>query len=106
MLESEYKVLALKWNGNNSQYTLAIHISSHGSVQNDMMRAEDHIGYQPPNEYTQVQCLIKSIESTDIRIVSDLTTILGDTVKRGNFEQATDFVLLAAPMSKNDTPDN
>ena len=43
---------------------------------------------------------------TDIRIVSALTTILGDTVKRGNFEQAADFILLAAPMRKSDTPDN
>ena len=33
-------------------------------------------------------------------------TILGDTVKRGNFEQAADFLLLAAPMRKNDTPEN
>ena len=43
---------------------------------------------------------------TDIRIVSALTTILGDTVKRGKFEQAADFFLLAAPMRKNDKPDN
>ena len=33
-------------------------------------------------------------------------TILGDTVKRGNFEQAADFLLLAAPIRKNDTSDN
>ena len=33
-------------------------------------------------------------------------TILGDTVKRGNFEQAEDFLLLAAPMRKKDTPEN
>ena len=71
-----------------------------------MVRAEDHVGYQPPNEFTQVQRLIKKIESTDIRIVSALTTILGATVKRGKFEQAADFLLLAAPMRKNDTPDN
>ena len=71
-----------------------------------MVRAEYHIGYQPPNEYTRVQRLIKSIESTDISIVSALTTILGDTIKRGNFEQAADFLLLATPMRKNDTPDN
>ena len=104
--ESEYKVLTFKWNGNNSRYTLVRHISSHRSAQNDMVRAEDHIGYQPPNEYTRVQCLIKSIELTDIRIVSAITTILGDTVKRRNFEQAADFLLLAAPMRKNDTSDN
>ena len=104
--ESESKVLTLKWNGNNSRYTLARHISSHISAQNDMVRAEDHIGYQTPNGYTWVQRLIKSIESTDIRIVSAITTILGDTVKKGNFEQVADFHLLAAPMRKNDTQDN
>ena len=106
VLEAEYKVLTLKCNVKNSRYTLARHISSHRSSQNDMVRAEDHIGYQPPNEYTRVQRLIKSIESTDIRIVSAITTILGDTVKRGKFEQAADFLLLAAPMRKNDTSDN
>ena len=62
-----------------------------------MARAEDNIGYQSSNEYTRFQLLIKSIESTDIRIVSALTTILGDTVKRGNFEKEADFLLLAAP---------
>ena len=71
-----------------------------------MMRAEYHIGYQPPNEYTRVQRLLKSIESTYIRIVSAITTILGDTVKRGNFKQVADFLLLAAPMRKNYTSDN
>ena len=32
--------------------------------------------------------------------------ILGDTVKRRKFEQAADFLLLAAPMRKNYTSDN
>ena len=77
---------------------LALHISSHRSSQNDMVRAEDYIGYQLPNKYNRVQRLLKSIESTDIRIVSAITTILGDTVKRENFKQAEDFLLLAAPM--------
>ena len=71
-----------------------------------MVRAEYHIGYQPPNEYTRVQRLIKSIESIDISIVSAITTILRDTVKRVNFEQAAYFLLLAALMRKNDTSDN
>ena len=48
--EAESKVLALKLNGKNSRYMLAHHISSHRSAQNDMVRAENHIGYQPPNE--------------------------------------------------------
>ena len=71
-----------------------------------MMRAEDHIGYQPPNEYTRFHCLLNSIKSTDIRIVSAITTIIGYTIKRGNFEQAEDFLLLADPVRKNDTSEN
>ena len=71
-----------------------------------MVRSEEHIGYHPPNEYTRVQRLLKSIESTYIRIVSAITTILGDTVKRVNFEQTADFLLLAALIRKNDTSDN
>ena len=71
-----------------------------------MVRSEDHIGYQPLNEYTRVQRLLKSIESSYIRIVSDTTTILGDTVKRGNSEHAADLLLLSAPTRKNYTSDN
>ena len=47
--ESEIKVLTFKWNGKNSRYTLARHISSHRPAQNYMVRSEDHIVYQPPN---------------------------------------------------------
>ena len=85
VLEAESKVLTFKWNVKNIHYTLARHISSHRSAHNEMVRAEDHIGYHPPNEYTRVKRLLKPIEYTDIRIVSAITAILEDTVKRGNF---------------------
>ena len=71
-----------------------------------MVRAEDHIGYQPSNEHTRFQHLLKSINYTYIRIVSAITTFLGDNIKRGNFEQASDFILLATSVRKNDTSDN
>ena len=41
--EAESKVLTFKWNGKNSRYTLARHISSHISAQNEMVIAEDHV---------------------------------------------------------------
>ena len=71
-----------------------------------MVRAKDHIVYQPPNAYTRVQRLLKPIKYTDIRIVSAISNILGDAIKRGNFEQVAEFLLLAAPVRKNDTSDN
>ena len=104
--ESESKVLTFKLNGKNNRYKLARHISLYRSAHNDMARVEDHIGYQTPNEYTRFQRLLKSIESTDIRIVSAIMTILGDTVKRGNFEQVADVLVLSAPIRKNDSSDN
>ena len=42
----------------NVRYTLSRHITLHRSAHNDMVKSEDHIGYQPPNEYTQVQRLL------------------------------------------------
>ena len=104
--EAESKVITFKWNGKNNRYTLDRHIYSHRLAYNDMVRSEDHIGYQPPNEYTRVQRLLKPIESTDIWSVSSITTILGDNIKRGKFEQAAEFLLLVAPVRKNDTSDN
>ena len=104
--EVESKVLTFKWNGKNNRYTLARHIYLHRSAQNDIVIAEDHIWYYPPNEYTRVQRLLKSIESTDIRIVSAIMTILGYTVKRENFEQAADLLILSDPVRNNDTSDS
>ena len=43
---------------------------------------------------------------TDIRIVSAIMTILRGTVRRGKFEQSAYFLLLEAPMRKNDTSEN
>ena len=43
LLKAESKVITFKWNGNNSRYTLASHVSSHRSSNNDMVREEDHI---------------------------------------------------------------
>ena len=45
-----------------------------------------------------MQRLLNSIVSTDIKVVSAVTTILADTAKRDDFESAADFLLLAAPV--------
>ena len=47
--EADSKVLVFKWNGENNRYRLACHIYLHILAHNEMVRAEDHIGYQPPN---------------------------------------------------------
>lgn len=95
---AEQTVLNFPWNGKNSKYTLDRHIVSHRAAHNDMVRASESTPYQPPNGHTRVQRLLNSIVSTDIKVVSAVTTILADTAKRDDFEAAADFLLLAAPV--------
>ena len=95
---AEQTVLNFPWNGKNSKYTLDRHIVSHRAAHNDMVRASENLPYQPPNGHTRVQRLLNSIVSTDIKVVSAVTTILADTAKRDDFESAADFLLLAAPV--------
>ena len=100
--KAENTVLNTKWNGRNSRFTLARHIAAHRNAQNEMMQCQDAIGYQAPNEHTRVGRLLHSIISSDLRVVSAKTTILADSVKRKNFEDAADFLLLAAPVTRGD----
>ena len=63
-----------------------------------MVRASENTPYQPTNDHIRVQRLLNSIVSTDIKVISAVTTILADTTKRDDFENAADFLLLAAPI--------
>ena len=100
---AEQTVLNFPWNGKNNKYTLDRHIVSHRAAHNDMVRASENTPYQPPNDHTRVQRLLNSIVSTDIKVISAVTTILADTTKRDDFENAADFLLLAAliPVSES-----
>ena len=68
--EAENKVLNMKWNGKNSRYISDLHILSHRAAQNDMLQVVDCVSYQPSNEYTRVERLLKLLESTDLILVS------------------------------------
>ena len=98
--KAETTVLNIKWNGRNNRFKLARYIASHRNVQNEMMQCQEAIGYQAPNEYTQVGRLLQLIISSDLRVVSAKTTILADRMRRSDFEMATDFLLLASPEAK------
>ena len=87
------------WDGRNSRYTLKAHISKHREAHNDFLRAEQYIAYAIPNEPTRVQRLLRSIQCKDGTILSAKTTILADYGKRNDFELASDFLLLVAPVT-------
>ena len=88
------------WNGKNVRYPLKFHITKHREAHNDFQRAAQNITYVPPDETTRVRRLLNSIQCSDSTIISAKTTILADPAKRGDFEQASDFLLLAAPAPK------
>ena len=73
------------------------HIAAHRSADNDMIRVSNHIQYEPPNNHNRVQRLINIIQSSDIRVVSAVTTILNDNIKWNTFEMTADFLLLSTP---------
>lgn len=98
--QAEDMVLKRIWNGNNARYPLKNHVQKHREANNDMVRASQFIAYDPPNEHTRVNRLLKSIESKDSSVASAKTTILNDNTKRNDFEQAADFLLLAVPQKK------
>ena len=50
--------------------------------------------------------MMNSIDSLDLIVVSTNTTILVDAAKRGNFEEAADFLLLADPPRRMEQKDN
>ena len=87
------------WDGKNVSFTIKAHIAKHCEAHNDFIRASQHIGYDKPNKFTRVQRLLRSIQCKDGTILSAKTTILADSVKKGDFEKAADFLLLVAPAS-------
>jgi len=67
-----------EWNGQSNRFTLVKHIQNHRAAHNDMLRSSEFVKYEVPNNYTRVTCLLASITSTDLRIVSVKTLILAD----------------------------
>ena len=86
------------WDGKNSRYSLKNHITRHREAHNDFVRAGQHIPYAEPGEHTRVRRLLHSIQSKDAVIISAKTTIQADAAKQNDFELASDFLLLMAPL--------
>ena len=89
------------WNGRNSRYTLKRHVDMHRDAYNDMVRANEHVTYEAPNERTRVTRLLRSIQANHIAsIAAAKTTIEATPAKRDDFEAAADFLILNAPANK------
>jgi hypothetical protein len=90
------------WNGRNGRYTMKRHIDMHRDAFNDMVRANEHVAYEVPNERTRVSRLLRSIQAGHLAsIAAAKTTIEATPAKRDDFEEAADFLILNAPAIKN-----
>ena len=106
-IKSAEKLMATQvWNGRNSRYPLRIHIARHREAYNDLIRASQQITYAPPNEASRVRSLLSSIQSTDPTICSGKTTIQADATKKGDFEEAANFLLTICPAPKPQSQGN
>ena len=92
------------WNGRNARYPLRVHVSRHREAYNDLVRASFQINYTPPNEASRVRYLINSIQTADPTICSAKTAIQADAIKKNDFEEAADFLLITAPAPKANQP--
>ena len=61
--KADHIVSNVIWNGRSTRYTLRIHLNRHREAHNDMVRASQHISFQPPNEATRVRKLLTSLQS-------------------------------------------
>ena len=83
--------------GTNPHYTLSTHIAKHRSAHDRMRRASSHVNFSLPTETTRVLRLLQSLETSNIAILSAKTSILGDDVKRSDFELTSDFLITVTP---------
>ena len=97
--DAETIVSTHKYFGTNPHYTLATHIAKHRAAHDRMRRASNSVNFALPTETTRVLRLLQSLETSDIAILSAKTAILGDPVKKSDFELTADFLLTVAPSS-------
>ena len=90
------------WNGKNYRLSLKARTNKHIEAHNDFVRASQHVDYDPSKEHKRVSRLLKSITSSDQRVIAATTAILANNEKRNDFELAADFLLLIAQQKQSD----
>ena len=92
-------VIGIGWNG---QYRICRHIDMHRDACDGIVCVSENDDYEVPNERTRVTRLLHCIQADHIAsIAAAKTTIEATPVKRDDFEEATDFLILNALMSKS-----
>ena len=98
---AEDKVLNKIFDGRNHRYSLLTHCNHHRDAHQEMVRANEAVGFQIPDARTRVTRLLKSIQTSHTPLQSAKVTIENDPLKRGDFEEAVDFLCKFKPPTKS-----
>ena len=97
---AENKVLKKIFDGKNHRYSLLTHCNHHRDAHQEMVRANEAVGFQVPDARTWVTHLLDSIQTSYIPLQTAKVTIENDSAKRNDFEQAVDFLCKFTPPRK------
>ena len=108
MAHAERVMFQSKFDGSNERYTLYRHVANHRDAYNDMVSANSTYvyTYQVPTEHTRVQSFLHSLTTTDQRIVSRKSFIIGNPTLLNSFSASTEYLLQVAPNIKTPQPHN
>ena len=80
---ADEKVLKKVFDGRNHRYSLKTHINHHRDAHQEMVRANEAVGFQVPDARTRVTRLLDSIQTEYQPLQSAKVTIENDPIKRG-----------------------
>ena len=88
------------WKGNASQ-SLSDHVSKYSGAHVSMVQHSNHVSYQLPNHTNRVRKLIRSVESTDPKLLAAIAKVEIDDDSMSDFEAIAACVLLCDPAANN-----
>ena len=91
------------FDGRNHRYSLLTHCNHHRDAHQEMVRANEAVGFQIPDARTRVTRLLTFIQTQYKPLQSAKVTIENDPNKRDNFEETVNFLCKFAP-KKSNTP--
>ena len=97
---AEEKVLKKIFDGKNHRYSFLTHCNHHRDAHQEMVRANEAVGFQVPDARTRVTRLLDSIQTSYNPLQNSKGIIENDTSKRNDFEQAVDFMCKFQPPRK------
>ena len=90
----------------NTSHPLADHVAKHRNSYVSMVQCSSHISYQLPNNLIRVRKLIRSVESSDPKLLVTIAKVEKDESLKSDFEGMSAYVLLCDHVANNKANSN